>query len=103
MCRAFRFAMLLSAMLVPMLALGQGGQPAKIDPAKIRANLLMKNTYIDGKFTSINEEEKTFSFQYTYLIRKPNPQGQAKLGEISRKFNMALAMRNTSLDTLKAM
>jgi hypothetical protein len=99
MYSVFRFAILLSALaLLPLVALAQA--QGKVDVAKVRAKLVA-GMYIEGKLTDIKEDEKKFNFVYTVHNKKPVPQGQAKLADITRQFNAALATRSTSLDQLK--
>jgi len=97
MNRRFRALVLLPALLLPALAAGQ--TTGKVDVARLRAKLL-QGQYIDGHLTSISEEDKRFGFEYTYEVKKAVPAGQAKLADVNRRWQAALAMRSTGLDAL---
>lgn len=95
------FLFVLPWLCLPVAA--QVGSPAKVDVAKVRAKLL-DAAYIEGRLTQIDEGESRFTFQYTHQgKKKANPKEQARLADISRRFNAALLQRSTSLETLRKM
>jgi hypothetical protein len=97
-----RFAALLIMLaFLPTLAFPQAGkEPAKVDPAKLRAKLLSLPS-IDGQFTKIDREKKEFTFEYIYQLKMLIPEQQLKLADVTRRFQLALAMQSTSLDAVK--
>src|SRR5262249_12722718 len=99
MLRTFRSLFLLA--LLPSMAIGQAtkADPAKPDPAKLKAKLL-QGSYIDGHLKAIDEAEKRFTFEYVYEVKKAIPAGQAKLADVNRRWQAALAARNTGLEDL---
>lgn len=100
MNRSLRAVVLLPAlMLLPALAVGQT-TAGKVDAAKLKTKLLQQ-TAIDGHLTNINEEEKRFSFEYNYEVKKPVAGGQAKLNAINARWQAALGKMTTGLDDLK--
>jgi len=82
------------------LAAGQNQAAGKVDVAKLKAKLL-QGSFIEGHLVKVNEDEKRFTFQYVYEVKKPVPAAQAKYAEIARRWSMALAMRSTGLEDLK--
>lgn len=99
MHRAIRPLVLLFGLtLLPVLATAQNQQ--KVDVAKIKAKLLTQQ-YIEGHITKVDEDDKRFTFEYPYQVKKPNPQAQAKFNAVQLRFNAALNVRSTSLDELK--
>jgi hypothetical protein len=74
-------------------------QAAKVDVTKIKAKLLTQQ-FIEGHIAKASEDDKRFTFEYPYQIRKPNAQAQAKYLDVQRRFNAALNIRSTSLDDL---
>jgi len=102
MLRAVRLPIVFFGLaLLPVFASAQN-QAGKVDVAKVKAKLLTQQ-YIEGHITKINEDDKRFTFEYPFQIKKPNPQAQAKYNAILQQFNAALNVRSTSLDQLKKM
>lgn len=101
MGRLSRLVVLLTAVLLfPTLTDAQTAKPAKVDPEKVRAKLLLAQ-YMEGKLVRIDAAEKQFTFAHVIETKTPNAEGQKQLNAAYAQFNAALAKRSTPLADLK--
>jgi hypothetical protein len=100
MCRAMGSLLVFGLLAaVPGLSEGQNKTP-KLDEAAVRSKLLA-GTYIEAKLTEADVEERKFTVEYTYQTKKAKATGQAKYTEAARRYNAALTVQSTALDTIK--
>ncbi|MBY0526135.1 MAG: hypothetical protein K2R98_22265 [Gemmataceae bacterium] len=83
-------------------AVGQAGKEMKVDEGALRTKLLAAS-YLEAKLSEVDAEsdDRKFTLKYVHQTKKAKAAGQAKYVEAVRKYNAALGVRSTALETIQ--
>jgi hypothetical protein len=100
---SFSRACLLLALLLLLAGPAEGQDKAgKVDEAAIRTKLLA-GTYIEARLAEADAEgaERKFTIEYVHQTKKAKATGLARYTEAARRYNAALNVQSTALETIK--